>query len=64
MQNDRWMTTREIADALHVTRQTVTRWIRDGHLKAIAIEVGPRPIYKVRHSDFVAFVRRYVRGLE
>jgi len=51
-----------IADVTTLT--TVSRWIREGRLKAIAIEVGPRPIYRVRESDFRDFVRRYVRGLD
>ncbi len=64
MANDRWLTTTEIAAALYVSRQTVSRWIREGRLKAVAIEVGPRPIYRVRESDFRAFVHAYVRGFE
>lgn len=55
------MTTSQIADALGVSRQTVSRWIREGRLAATAIAVGPRPIYRVRESDFLAFVRRYVQ---
>jgi len=64
MTTEKWYTSTEISEALHVSRQTVTRWIREGRLKAVAIEVGPRPIYRVRDSDFRAFVRAYVRGFE
>ena len=63
MPRDRWMTTIEIADALGVSRQTVSRWIREGRLPATAIAVGPRRIYRVRHGDYLAFVRRYVQEL-
>jgi excisionase family DNA binding protein len=55
------MTTSQIADALGVSRQTVSRWIREGRLAATAIAVGPRPIYRVREVDSLAFVRRYVQ---
>jgi excisionase family DNA binding protein len=57
------MTTEEVAQLLGVTRQTVSRWIREGRLPARAIESGPRVIYRIRYDAFVAFVRRYVRDL-
>ena len=56
------MTSAEIAATLRVTRQTVTRWIREGRLKAVTIRVAARPVYRVRRSEFRAFVRRYVEG--
>lgn len=62
MTTDPLMTTTEIAAKLRVSRQTVSRWIREGRLEAIAIEVGPRPIYRIRESQYRAFLRRYVRG--
>jgi excisionase family DNA binding protein len=64
MTNDRWLTTTEIATALHVSRQTVSRWIREGRLKAVAIEVGTRPIYRIRESDFRRFVQAYIRNFD
>lgn len=57
------MSTTEIAELIGVERQTVSRWIREGRLRARAI-VGPsgeKVVYRVRHSDFLDFVRRYVR---
>ena len=62
MTNDRLMHTSEIAELLGVSRQSVARWVREGRLKAIAISVGPRPIYRIRASDYRAFLNRYVRG--
>lgn len=64
MASDRWMTTEEVAQLLGVTRQTVSRWIREGRMPARAIESGPRVIYRIRYSGFVAFVRRYVRDMD
>jgi excisionase family DNA binding protein len=64
MPNQRTMTTTEVAALLHVSRQTVTRWIREGRLPAIAITVGRRPVYRVTEPAFRAFVRDYVRGLD
>ncbi len=59
------MTTSQVAARLGVSRQTVSRWIREQRLAAVATRVGPRrPIYRVREADFFAFVRRYVRGLD
>jgi DNA binding domain, excisionase family len=64
MATERLYTTGEIARLLHVSRQSVTRWIREGRLEAIAINVSSRPTYRVSESRFRAFVRRYVQGLE
>ncbi len=58
------MTTEEVAQIVGVTRQTVSRWIREGRLQARAIQSGPRVIYRIRYSAFLAFVRRYVRDME
>ena len=52
----------EIAAEMHVTRQTVTRWIRDGLLPARRVKVGDQVRYQVRRVDYRAFVRRYVSG--
>lgn len=64
MTTDRLMTTTEVASALRVSRQTVTRWIRDGHIEVITIRVGSRVIYRIPESRFRSFVRRYVEGLD
>lgn len=64
MSKDRLLTTQEVADLLRVSRHTVTRWIRSGRLRAIAITVGKQPVYRIRESDFRTFLRRYVEGLD
>jgi excisionase family DNA binding protein len=65
MTSERAMTTTEVARILHVSRQSVTRWIRDGRMEAITISVGSRrPVYRVTETAFRAFVRAYVRGLD
>lgn len=62
MADEEFLTTTEVARQLGVARQTVDRWIRDGRLRARRIQVGERAIYRIRRSEFVAFVRRYVSG--
>lgn len=64
MTTDRLMTTAEVASALRVSRQTVTRWIRDGRLGVVTIRVGRRVIYRVPESRFRLFLRNYVEGLD
>ena len=59
--DDQVMTASQVAAALHVSRQTVDRYIREGKLRARMIKVGKRGTYQIRRSDFVAFVNRYVR---
>lgn len=55
------MSAADVAAALHVSRQTVDRYIREGKLRARMIKVGKRGTYQIRRSDFIAFVKRYVR---
>lgn len=64
MDSERLLTTGEISAALGVSRQTVTAWIRSGRLRALTIQVGVRPTYRVRERDFRDFVRRYVRDAD
>lgn len=59
--DDEVMSVAEVAAALHLSRQTVDRYIRQGKLRARMIKVGERGTYQVRRFDFVAFVKRYVR---
>jgi excisionase family DNA binding protein len=61
MTDPNYQTSAQVAALLGVTRQTVARWIRDGELRAVRIEVGERAIYRIRHADLADFVRRYVR---
>jgi excisionase family DNA binding protein len=62
MNTERIWTCPEIASALGVSRQAVSRWVREGKLTATVITVGARPIYRIRDRDFRAFLARYVRG--
>lgn len=55
------MSSAEVAERIGVSRQTVARWIREDRLPARRIKVGGRMIYRIRRSDFVEFVRRYVQ---
>jgi excisionase family DNA binding protein len=55
------MSAAEVAAALHISRQTVHRYIREGRLRARTIKTGKRGTYQIRRSDFLAFVKRYVR---
>ena len=64
MKNDRLLTTTEVAASLRVSRQTVTRWIRERHLGAITIRVAGKKTYRVPESRFRDFLRRYVEGLD
>ena len=64
MTKERIWTCPEIAELLGVSRQAVSRWVRDGKLRATVITVGARPIYRIRDRDFRAFFALYVRGEE
>jgi predicted site-specific integrase-resolvase len=61
MAQERIWTCPEIALALGVSRQAVSRWVRTGKLRATVITVGARPIYRIRDRDFRSFLALYVR---
>lgn len=64
MAQERIWTCPEIALALGVSRQAVSRWVRAGKLRATVISTGERPIYRIRDRDFRTFLALYVRGDE
>jgi excisionase family DNA binding protein len=51
-----------IASSLRVSRQTVWRWVRDRKIRATAIKVGSRTVYRIRYGEYRRFLDRYVRG--
>lgn len=55
MADIRWLTVRDVANALHVHEETVRRWIRRGDLVAIDLG-GPRAGYRIRPSDLDTFI--------
>ena len=59
----RWLTTTEAAALMGVSRQTVSRWIREGRLPAKRMRVGQRSIYRVSEHDLAEFARRYITYL-
>lgn len=54
MEDERWLTVQEIAERLHVTTQTVQRWLRAGKLKGR--NFSGRTGYRVREADLEAFL--------
>ena len=59
---ERIWTCPEIATLLGVSRQAVSRWVREGKIKATVITVGARPIYRISDREFRRFLALYVRG--
>ena len=60
--DDDLVTTSFIATSLRVSRQTVWRWVRDKKIRATAIKVGSRTVFRIRYSEYRRFLERYVRG--
>jgi excisionase family DNA binding protein len=51
-----------IAASLRVSRQTAWRWVAQRKIRATAIKVGSRTVYRIRYSEYRAFLERFVRG--
>lgn len=52
MQDDKLLTTREVADELRVTERTVINWIQKGDLAAIDLGKG----YRIYRSELDRFI--------
>ncbi|BAT53235.1 DNA binding domain protein, excisionase family [Nostoc sp. NIES-3756] len=60
-ENERFLTTYEIAQILRVNQRTVQRWISSNRLKAT--KVGPK-ILRVRKQDFDEFLKGQNQGCQ
>ncbi len=52
---ERLLSVPEIAEAMKVNHETVRRWLRTGELKGI--QLGSKAGWRIRESDFQAFLR-------
>ncbi|HLZ70489.1 MAG TPA: helix-turn-helix domain-containing protein [Dehalococcoidia bacterium] len=55
MVDERYLTTAEVAEKLHVTEWTVRQWLNAGKLRG-SRPGGRRAGWRVRESDFVRFL--------
>ena len=58
---DRWLTVQEVADRLHVSRDTVERWIHTSVLRAANVSVSQnngryRPLWRVPNEALEEFL--------
>lgn len=61
MADEQMLTLADVAERLQVSIDTVRRWVRDGGLPAY--QLGARAGYRVKLSDFRAFLeKRYRQG--
>lgn len=58
---NRWYTTKEVADLLGITSESVRRLIYDRRLAATVITGGSRPTFRISAEALAAFRRTYVR---
>ena len=57
MIEERWLTTREIAQQLQLTEYTVREWLRTGRLKGYR-PGGDRAGWRVRRTDLEEFLEK------
>lgn len=60
MEGERWYSIKDIVELLQVHEQTVRRWIKQGDLPAKLF--GRRGGYRIRASDYEAFVEAWPNG--
>jgi excisionase family DNA binding protein len=62
MADEEMLTLVDVAEHLQVHIDTVRRWVREGELPAY--QLGARAGYRVKRSDFRAFLdKRYRQGI-
>jgi excisionase family DNA binding protein len=61
MTSETFYSTQEAGALIGLSRHTIARYCASGRIKAIAINTGRRPIYRIRERDLLAFVREWVR---
>jgi excisionase family DNA binding protein len=62
-EEEKMLTTRDIARRLGVNEDTARRWLRAGKLRGISLGAG-KAGYRVRESDLEAFLKARERGGE
>lgn len=55
---DRFMSTKEVADLFGVTKETVVNWCKKGHIDAIKIE----GYWRLRRQSVIAFANQKYNG--
>ena len=56
MADERWYTTRQVAELLQVDEQTVRRWLREGRLSGV--QLSRRAGWRVGERDLNEFLGR------
>jgi len=56
MADERWFTTRQVAELLQVSDATVWRWLKSGRMKGI--NLSGQSGWRVRESEVNAFIAR------
>ncbi len=57
---ERLMTSREVAELLHVSVRYIQRQVAEGRLRAYALQTGARPSLRFRETEVEAWVGRFV----
>lgn len=55
---DNFLTIKEVADKLNVSKMTIYRVIKAGDLKAIDIGTGARRVYRVSQKELNKFIEK------
>ena len=53
---DKWYSLTEISGILRITRQTASKLIRNGKLKAINVSSGKRPEWRIHDTHYLQFI--------
>ena len=61
-QVEEYLTLQEAGDVLHVSKQTIRRWVDEGEIPAFKLGIAKSSPVRLRRSDIDAFVDRHRRG--
>jgi excisionase family DNA binding protein len=66
--NSRWLTIQEVALRLHVSRDTVERWINTGSVRAVDVsgrlgKKSRRPMWRISTESLDAFLDARAKGV-
>lgn len=56
MTNETYLSVREVAAKTGTVTETVRRWIHEGRLPAVLLQIGPKGAYRIKVADLETYL--------